>query len=40
MSQENERSRLFDDLWEIVKQYGDQWECVGLSDLRYNRRLL
>ncbi len=40
MSQQHDYHSLFEDLWEIVKRDGHQWNGNSLSDLRYNRRLL
>jgi len=40
MSQQHDYHSLFEDLWEIVKRDGRQWNGISLSDLRYNRRLL
>ncbi len=40
MSQQHDYHSLFEDLWEIVKRDGHQWNSNSLSDLRYNRRLL
>ncbi len=40
MSQQHNYHSLFEDLCEIVKRDGYQWNGNFLSDLRYNRRLL